>query len=93
MEEEEVPGAETSPLLGGSPYEVDRFGQPSLAVDTTRGPAVSKATERSPLLKRSTVRSRSRRRMSSVGPHGDATVTDAILMVSLRFVASSLHEN
>ena len=80
-EEEEVPGAETSPLLGGSPYGADRFGQPSLTVDTTRGPAAHKATERSPLLTRSAVRSRSRRRLSSVGPHGDATVTDAVLMV------------
>ena len=37
-----------------------------------------KATERSPLLRRST----SRRRRASVGPHGDATVTQAVLMVS-----------
>ena len=82
MEEEEVPGAETAPLLSGSPYAADRFGQPSLAVDTTRVSVAHKATERSPLLMRSpAARSRSRRRMSSVGPHGDATVTDAILMV------------
>lgn len=47
-----------------------------------------KATERSPLLQRPhnrRTRSKSqRRRMSSLGPHGDASVTDAVLMVRIQ---------
>ncbi len=41
-------------------------------------------SERAPLLSRDSKRSlsRSRRRRSSVGPHGDATVTQAVLMAS-----------
>ncbi|KAI1797008.1 transmembrane amino acid transporter protein-domain-containing protein [Ganoderma leucocontextum] len=90
--EDEIPGAETSPLLGGTPsYDANRFAQPSLTVDTTRIPATHKATERSPLLTRSQApRSRSRRRMSSAGPHGDATVTDAVLMLLKSFVGTGI---
>ena len=79
---DELPSDEASPPLDGVPsYGTDGFTQQSI-VDTTRIPAVHKSTERSPLLQRSqTSRSRSRRRLSSVGPHGDATVTDAVLMV------------
>ena len=79
---DELPSDEASPSLDGVPsYGTDGFTQQYI-VDTTRIPAVHKSTERSPLLQRSqTSRSRSRRRMSSVGPHGDATVTDAVLMV------------
>lgn len=44
-----------------------------------------------PLLTRSqAVRSRSRRRMSSAGPHGDATVTDAVLMLLKSFVGTGI---
>ncbi|KAJ3489480.1 hypothetical protein NLI96_g2098 [Meripilus lineatus] len=55
-----------------------------------------KATERSPLLPsavsrtHSHSRSRSRRRRSSVGPHGDATVTQAILMLLKSFVGTGV---
>ncbi|KAI0635584.1 transmembrane amino acid transporter protein-domain-containing protein [Trametes polyzona] len=53
-----------------------------------------KANERSPLLPRShsrRPRSKSqRRRMSSVGPHGDATVTDAVLMLLKSFVGTGI---
>jgi len=52
-----------------------------------------KATERSPLLRSSTSqsrRSRSRRRRNSVGPHGDATVTQAVLMLLKSFVGTGI---
>lgn len=55
-----------------------------------------KATERSPLLSsavsrtHSHSRSRSRRRRSSVGPHGDATVTQAVLMLLKAFVGTGI---
>lgn len=45
-----------------------------------------KATERSPLLRRTT----SRRRRASVGPHGDATVTQAVLMLLKSFVGTGI---
>jgi proton-coupled amino acid transporter len=43
--------------------------------------SASQLSENQPLLGRTLSRSRSRRRRGSVGPHGDATVTQAILMV------------
>jgi len=44
--------------------------------------------ESQPLLKaRSPSRSRSRRRAASIGPHGDASVTQAVLMASLTYYA------
>jgi proton-coupled amino acid transporter len=47
--------------------------------------STSQLSEQQPLLgsKLSRSRSRSRRRRASLGPHGDATVTQAVLMVSL----------
>lgn len=59
---------------------------------------VSEVAEHSPLLKQTSTsrsRSRSRRRRMSVGPHGDATVTQAVLMVGnswgIFFLARSIH--
>ncbi|KAL1940248.1 hypothetical protein VTO73DRAFT_9200 [Trametes versicolor] len=53
-----------------------------------------KATERSPLLQRPhnrRTRSKSqRRRISSLGPHGDASVTDAVLMLLKSFVGTGI---
>jgi proton-coupled amino acid transporter len=46
-----------------------------------RALSASYVSENQPLLGRTLSRSRSRRRRASVGPHGDATVTQAILMV------------
>ncbi|KAH9856664.1 transmembrane amino acid transporter protein-domain-containing protein [Lenzites betulinus] len=71
--------SESPPLLTGEPI-------PSLDLN--------KSTERSPLLQRpQTRRTRSksqRRRVSSVGPHGDATVTDAVLMLLKAFVGTGI---
>jgi solute carrier family 36 (proton-coupled amino acid transporter) len=58
---------------------------------------LSEISESTPLLQTasSLSRSRSRRRRMSIGPHGDATVTQAVLMVRIlcafrRFIAHSL---
>ena len=80
IEEEEEPGDEEEPLAGETPY----YGTSGLPEPPSIGPSPDghKPDEHSPLLQRSHMaRSRSRRRISSVGPHGDATVTDAVLMV------------
>ena len=50
----------------------------------------NKATERSPLLRRTRSRSRSHHRRASAG-HGDATVTQAVLMVSWKNSATLSH--
>ncbi|KAI0925876.1 hypothetical protein AcV5_008488 [Taiwanofungus camphoratus] len=71
-----IPGFEqTAPLSIGPPPE-------------TVGDA-HKASERSPLLSHSRSRSR-RRRAPSAGPHGDATVTQAVLMLLKSFVGTGI---
>lgn len=56
-----------------------RAGTSQLGADVT-------VDESQPLLKaRSRSMSRSRRRAASIGPHGDASVTQAVLMVSLTY--------
>jgi proton-coupled amino acid transporter len=56
-------------------------GTSSLTPAPLRQPEMSEST---PLLQTtSKSRSRSRRRRMSIGPHGDATVTQAVLMVRL----------
>lgn len=67
--------AETAPLSIGLP--------PETATD------LHKAGERSPLLGRSRSRSR-RKRAASTGPHGDATVTQAVLMLLKSFVGTGI---
>lgn len=75
-----MPYETVTPALGQTP-DVGTSALPSLGLPA-EGPSngdledAHKATERSPLL-----RSSSRRRRASVGPHGDATVTQAVLMV------------
>ena len=57
-------------------------GPSSLRLDAEVPP--SEVAERTPLLKSDArSRSRSRRRRMSIGPHGDATVTQAVLMACL----------
>ena len=79
LDDERLPGTETPFLQGGS------YGTNTLTVPSTGIPSSvngHKTSETSPLLERPHIsRSRSRRRAASVGPHGDATVTDAVLMV------------
>jgi hypothetical protein len=55
-------------------------GTSSLPPVPLRLPEMSEST---PLLQTTSSRSRSRRRRMSVGPHGNATVTQAVLMVRL----------
>jgi proton-coupled amino acid transporter len=50
--------------------------------------ANQQTSERAPLIRRSTRRSKSRRR--SVGPHGDASVTQAVLMLLKSFVGTGI---
>ena len=84
MEDEEVVAIERHPYAGTSLLSQAETGisRPSLTLDVPDRD-LHKATERSPLLRSATShsRSRSRRRQRSVGPHGDATVTQAVLMV------------
>ncbi|RPD59581.1 hypothetical protein L227DRAFT_527034 [Lentinus tigrinus ALCF2SS1-6] len=89
IDEEEEPADEEEPIAGDTPY----YGTSGLPETPSLGPTPNghKPDERSPLLQRShTSRSRSRRRMSSVGPHGDATVTDAVLMLLKAFVGTGI---
>ncbi|RDX57096.1 hypothetical protein OH76DRAFT_1394865 [Lentinus brumalis] len=88
-EEEEEPTDEEEHFATDTPaYGTSGLPEPP---SLTVGPAGHKPDERSPLLQPSRVaRSRSRRRMSSVGPHGDATVTDAVLMLLKAFVGTGI---
>ena len=80
---------QTPEYLEGASYYGTSETPPLLTAPPIPASDLHKADERSPLLQRShssRPRSKSqRRRMSSVGPHGDATVTDAVLMVCLPF--------
>ena len=83
-EEGYTPDYDGTPVPGSTPYAGTSTlpGSSSLSNEILARDDLEdsrKATERSPLLRRST--SRSRRRRPSVGPHGDATVTQAVLMV------------
>lgn len=77
--DEEAYGTETTPFLEGGP-SYGTSGLPASSLTIAPSPSMLKSSERSPLLERRS-RSRSRRRAASVGAHGDATVTDAVLMV------------
>lgn len=84
-EEEEDEEARTESPPSGS-GDVVHFPESEQAlVSQTSGQlegSVYKRTETTPLLARSTSRSKSRRRRTlSEGPHGDATVLQAVLMV------------
>ncbi|KAI0696288.1 transmembrane amino acid transporter protein-domain-containing protein [Cerioporus squamosus] len=91
IEEDEEPTDEEEPIATDTPvYGTSGLPEPpSFTIGPT--PDGHKPDERSPLLQRSHVaRSRSRRRMSSAGPHGDATVTDAVLMLLKAFVGTGI---
>ncbi|CAL1716897.1 unnamed protein product [Somion occarium] len=93
-EDEEVTAVERRPYAGTSLLSQAEAGtqQPSLTLDIPKIDELHKATERSPLLPSaaSKSRSRSRRRRMSVGPHGDATVTQAVLMLLKSFVGTGV---
>lgn len=80
-EEEYTPDYVGTPVPGQTPYGATSSlpGEEDITPSSLEAPDNdrAKSTERSPLLRRST----SRRRRSSAGPHGDATVTQAVLMV------------
>ncbi|CCL98797.1 uncharacterized protein FIBRA_00802 [Fibroporia radiculosa] len=61
----------------------------SLVLPPEAETGLHKASERSPLLQRSRSRSK-RRRAASIGPHGDATVTQAVLMLLKSFVGTGI---
>ncbi|OBZ72635.1 Vacuolar amino acid transporter 3 [Grifola frondosa] len=85
----ETPVAVDSTALG----DLDAM-LPSLTLGAPSTSDLVKAHERSPLLPRpADARSRSRsrrRRMSNAGPHGDATVTQAVLMLLKSFVGTGI---
>ncbi|KAH9945045.1 transmembrane amino acid transporter protein-domain-containing protein [Epithele typhae] len=86
VDEEALPN-ESSPFLQGGTYGT--HATPSYGGRDSSN--ANKTSERSPLLERSSAnRSRSRRRAASVGPHGDATVTDAVLMLLKAFVGTGI---
>ncbi|KAH8100834.1 transmembrane amino acid transporter protein-domain-containing protein [Cristinia sonorae] len=95
-EDEEVPSVvDRTPYAGTSLLSQQEAGQrPSLLLDIPPE-ELQKATERSPLLRSATAQShrshsRSRRRRGSVGPHGDATVLQAVLMLLKSFVGTGV---
>ncbi|KAI0685968.1 transmembrane amino acid transporter protein-domain-containing protein [Cytidiella melzeri] len=81
---------ERTPFAPSSLLERTEAGLPSSLI--TQSPPgtdlhdTHKISERTPLLRRST----SRRRRGSVGPHGDATVTQAVLMLLKSFVGTGI---
>ncbi|KAI0661798.1 transmembrane amino acid transporter protein-domain-containing protein [Cubamyces menziesii] len=85
---------QTPEYLEGASYYGTSETPPLLTAPPIPASDLHKADERSPLLQRShssRPRSKSqRRRMSSVGPHGDATVTDAVLMLLKSFVGTGI---
>ena len=93
LEDESIPQVidRTNIYTGRSILSQAEAALPSgpISIDASAADLRKSATERSPLLastlasRRSHSRSRSRRRRSSVGPHGDATVAQAVLMVRL----------
>ncbi|KAI0822546.1 transmembrane amino acid transporter protein-domain-containing protein [Trametes gibbosa] len=97
LAEDEESRVQTPDYLEGSSDYVD-YGTGESPPLLTEPPIpsldLSKSTERSPLLQRPhnrRTRSKSqRRRVSSVGPHGDATVTDAVLMLLKAFVGTGI---
>ncbi|KAI0784285.1 transmembrane amino acid transporter protein-domain-containing protein [Abortiporus biennis] len=93
VDDEEVPAiTDRTPYAGTSLLsQVEAGVSPQLSVDI-RAAELHKATETSPLLASSTShrRSRSRSRRRSVGPHGDATVTQAVLMLLKSFVGTGI---
>ncbi|KAI0322138.1 transmembrane amino acid transporter protein-domain-containing protein [Amylostereum chailletii] len=69
---------------------VSRLDGSTLSVRIDAQEPSSFPSERSPLLNRTKSRSASRRRKSSVGPHGDATVGQAVLMLLKSFVGTGV---
>ncbi|THH28324.1 hypothetical protein EUX98_g5859 [Antrodiella citrinella] len=90
-EDEGVPNlANRTPYAGTSLLSQQEAGtRPAVSLDIPAAD-LHKATERSPLLRSATSRSHSRRRRGSVGPHGDATVTQAVLMLLKSFVGTGV---
>ncbi|TCD64918.1 neutral amino acid transporter [Steccherinum ochraceum] len=94
-DDEEVPPiVDRTPYAGTSLLNQQETGLgPGLSIDIPPED-LHKATERSPLLRSATSqsvsRSRSRRRRGSVGPHGDATVPQAVLMLLKSFVGTGV---
>ncbi|KAH9944868.1 transmembrane amino acid transporter protein-domain-containing protein [Amylocystis lapponica] len=87
-EEDEEARIETPSFLEA---QLPGTGLPRVSLEIPSDTVLQKASERSPLLPRSPhSRSRSRRRASSIGPHGDATVTQAILMLLKSFVGTGI---
>ncbi|KAI0070077.1 hypothetical protein K474DRAFT_1654255 [Panus rudis PR-1116 ss-1] len=94
-EDEEQPPrvVDQRPYAGTSLLSQAEAGQQpsSVTLDIPEPEDVQKATERSPLLQEAShSRSRSRRRRASVGQHGDATVTDAVLMLLKAFIGTGI---
>ena len=93
LEDESIPQVidRTNIYTGRSILSQAEAALPSgpISIDASAADLRKAATERSPLLastlarRGSQSRSRSRRRRSSVGPHGDATVAQAVLMERL----------
>jgi solute carrier family 36 (proton-coupled amino acid transporter) len=72
--------------------EAPRIPGPSASFAPDGELSASQLSEQQPLLgsKLSRSRSRSKRRRASLGPHGDATVTQAVLMVILYHLSITL---
>ncbi|KAI0787486.1 transmembrane amino acid transporter protein-domain-containing protein [Fomes fomentarius] len=88
LADEEAYGTETTSFFQGGPsYGTNGLPAPSFTIAPS--PSTLKSSERSPLLERRS-RSHSRRRAASVGAHGDATVTDAVLMLLKAFVGTGI---
>ncbi|OSC98291.1 hypothetical protein PYCCODRAFT_1471204 [Trametes coccinea BRFM310] len=92
LADDETRGQTPEYMEGGSYYGTGE-SPPLLTAPPLAGQDGHKADERSPLLRRSDTarsRSKSQRRRMSVGPHGDATVTDAVLMLLKSFVGTGI---
>ncbi|KAI0649467.1 transmembrane amino acid transporter protein-domain-containing protein [Trametes meyenii] len=90
--EDEESQAQTPEYLEGASYYGTGESPPLATAPPIPSTNVHKADERSPLLQRHSTRARSKsqRRRASVGPHGDATVTDAVLMLLKSFVGTGI---
>ncbi|KAI0368819.1 hypothetical protein BV20DRAFT_1053784 [Pilatotrama ljubarskyi] len=89
---EEESRVQTPDYLEGASYYGTGESPPLLTAPPITSMGGRKANERSPLLQRpepARTRSKSQRRRS-VGPHGDATVTDAVLMLLKSFVGTGI---
>ncbi|KAL6302481.1 transmembrane amino acid transporter protein-domain-containing protein [Sparassis latifolia] len=94
-DEDEEARLETPVSLGATCLEPHDalLPAPSVRIGIPPDDERQKAGERSPLLPRSAHSrslSKSRRRRGSIGPHGDATVTQAVLMLLKSFVGTGI---